>query len=104
MWCKQTFAVIKEETVKNDMVCDNYELANQLARDTYGAEAIAVDSTQYPISIGDKYINGIFYFKDGVTIVPRTNTAEEEAAQAKAQAEQIQANLDYLAMQTNVEV
>ena len=79
MYVKQTFAIIQGETIKNDIVCDNYELANQLARDTYGEDAIAVESTQYPISIGDKYINGLFYYKDSENVVPRQNTGEENA-------------------------
>lgn len=79
MYVKQTFALISDETIKQDIVCDNYELANQLARNMYGPSAIAVDSTQYPISEGDKYIDGYFYFKDGVTRVPRRHTAEENA-------------------------
>lgn len=49
MYVKQTFAIIKDEVIKQDIVCDNYELANQLARKVYGDDAIAVDSTQYPI-------------------------------------------------------
>ncbi len=79
MYIKQTFAIIKDETIKQDIVCDNYELANQLARNVYGEDAIAVESTQYPISEGDKYIDGYFYFKDGVTRIPRQNTSEENA-------------------------
>ena len=79
MYVKQTFAIILGDTIKQDIVCDNYELANQLARSVYGEDAIAVESTQYPISEGDKYIDGYFYFKDGVTRVPRNNTGEENA-------------------------
>lgn len=87
MYVKQTFALIKGETIKQDIVCDNYELANQLARNVYGEGAIAVESTQYPISEGDKYIDGYFYFKDGVTRVPRNNTSDENALLAVRKAE-----------------
>ena len=104
MWCNQIFSQIKHETIKNIIVADNYEIANQLARTIYGEGAIAVDSTQYPVSIGDIYREGIFYFKDGITPVPRTPTADEEAAVAKAKAEKLQANVDYIAMQSNVEL
>lgn len=104
MWCNQIFSQIKEKTIKNIIVADNYEIANQLARDIYGEGAIAVDSTQYPVSIGDIYKDGMFYFKDGVTPVPRNKTGEEEAREAKAIAEQIQANVDYIAMASNVEL
>ena len=90
MYIKQTFAIIKGETIKQDIVCDNYELANQLARNVYGDDAIAVDSTQYPISEGDKYIDGYFYFKDGATRVPRNNTGEENAILAVQKAENLE--------------
>ena len=90
MYVKQTFALIKDETVKQDIVCDNYELANQLARNVYGEDAIAVESTQYPISEGDKYIDGYFYFKDGVTRVPRNNTSDENASIAVQKANDIE--------------
>lgn len=78
----QVFAQIQGQSIKNIMVCDNYELANQLTRSIYGDDAFAVECTQYPVSIGDKFIDGTFYFKDGVTPVPRRNTAEEDAQQA----------------------
>lgn len=90
MYVKQTFAIIQGETIKQDIVCDNYELANQLARNVYGEDAIAVDSTQYPISEGDKYIDGHFYFKDGVTRIPRNNTGEENALLAVQKAENLE--------------
>ena len=57
----QVFAIVHEETVQNIIVCDNYELANQIARGTYGNEAIAVDCLQYPCFIGCKYKEGKFY-------------------------------------------
>lgn len=78
MYIKQTFALIQGEIIKQDIVCDNYEVANQLARSVYGEDAIAVDSTQYPVSEGDYYINGNFYFKDKKTLVPREDTQEEQ--------------------------
>lgn len=93
MYIKQTFALISGETVKQDIVCDNYELANQLARNVYGPDAIAVDSTQYPISEGDKYIDGYFYFKDGITLVPRNNTAEENAILANTRVTDLEADI-----------
>lgn len=71
MYIKQTFAIIHDEIVKQNIVCDNYELANQLARNVYGDSAIAVDSTQYLVSEGDYYIDGNFYFKDKKTLVTR---------------------------------
>ena len=87
MYCKQTFAIIKDETVKNDMVCSNYETANQLARQLYGSDAFAVDSTQYPVSEGDYYKDGVFYFKDGETVIPRNPTSEEQVLELQKQNE-----------------
>ena len=58
----QVYAMIDDQgNVLNVAVCDNYELANQLAREVYGKDAIAVDCLQYPCGIGDKYINNRFY-------------------------------------------
>lgn len=79
MYVKQTFAIIRGETVKNDIVCDNYELADQLARSIYGEDAFAVESTQYPISVGDSYRDGVFYYKNSDNEVPRQNNGEENA-------------------------
>lgn len=78
MYIKQTFALIKGEVIKQDIVCDNYEMANQLARRVYGEDAIAVDSTQYPVSEGDYYIDGNFYFKDKKTLAPLEKTLQEQ--------------------------
>lgn len=74
----QVFAQINNSEIKNIIVCGNYDVANTLARSIYGPNAIAVECTQYPVSIGDKYIDNTFYFKDGITQVPRQNTAEED--------------------------
>ena len=58
----QVYAMIDGQgNVLNVAVCDNYELANQLAREVYGEDAIAVDCLQYPCGIGDKYIDNRFY-------------------------------------------
>lgn len=104
MWCNQIFSQIKDDTIKNIIVADNYEMANYLAREIYGEGAFAVESTQYPTSIGDKYIGGVFYFKDGETRIPRTNTAEEDVQIALQKAEKLQANLDYIAMESAIEL
>lgn len=57
----QVYALIYNEKVENVCVCDNYEMANYIARATYGNEAFAVDCLQYPCAIGDFYKEGIFY-------------------------------------------
>ena len=73
----QVYAIIFEEIVQNIIVCDNYELANQIARGTYGDSAIAVDCLQYPCMIGGTYKDGKFYDLEGneVAYVP---TQEEQ--------------------------
>ena len=57
----QVYALIYNEKVENVCVCDNYEMANYIARATYGNEAFAVDCLQYPCTIGDTYKEGVFY-------------------------------------------
>ncbi len=83
----QVFAEIYEDTVQNVMVCDNYELANYIARCTYGKEAFAVDCLQYPCSIGDKYRDGRFWHIDEEgkeTEIAYVPTAEQEVQLLKA--------------------
>lgn len=77
MWCNQIFSLISEERIKNIIVCDNYEIANQIARLHYGNEAMAVDTTHYPVSIGNKYIDETFINDDGI-IIERNPTEQEE--------------------------
>ncbi|MDF2586631.1 MAG: hypothetical protein K0S41_472 [Anaerocolumna sp.] len=79
----QVFAQIVDTEIRNIIVADNYELANQLSRMIYGDTGSALECTQYPVSIGDKCIDRVFYFKDGLTPVPRKNTAEEDSLVAK---------------------
>lgn len=55
------FALIYENKVKNIFICENYELANQLARASFGDKAFAVESTRYATNIGDNHENGVFY-------------------------------------------
>ncbi len=80
----QVFAMINKVTIGNIVVADNYELANQLAKGLFGKDAFAQECTMYPVSIGDKFVDGHFMFKDGVTPVPRMNTAEQDAQEAQA--------------------
>ena len=88
----QVFAEISNETVQNVMVCDNYELANYIARCTYGDEAFAVDCLQYPCGIGDKYRDGKFYRvdKDGTeTEIEYVPTQEQQVAVLQNENEQL---------------
>ena len=55
------YALIYENEVKNVFLCENYELANVLAKASFGNDAFAIESTRYIIQMGDKYKNGIFY-------------------------------------------
>lgn len=83
MWCNQIFSLINNNKIQNTIVCDNYETANQIARITYGDNAIAIDTTLYPVSIGDDYIDGVFY-RDG-EIINRNLTEEERIAELNEQ-------------------
>ena len=80
----QVYALISEEKVQNVCVCDNYEMANYIARSSYGNEAFAVDCLQYPCAIGDSYRAGTFYRKDSVTgvetAISYVPTEEEQLA------------------------
>lgn len=97
MWCNQIFSLINDETVMNVIVCDNYEVANQFARNLYGDKAYAVDTTQYPLGIGYKHIEGKFFTPDGEEVL-RNLTADEEANLALNKANDIEAH------QTEVEL
>ncbi|SHO53712.1 hypothetical protein [Anaerocolumna xylanovorans] len=94
MWCNQIFSLIKDKEIQNIIVCDNYEVASQIARFQYGDDAIAIDTTQYPLGVGCKYIDGLFYEEDGVAIINRTLTADEEAAIAKKKVEALDAQIN----------
>ena len=63
----QVYALIFEEKVHNICVCDDYEMANYIARASYGNSAFAVDCLQYPCTIGDSYRNNTFYHVDEET-------------------------------------
>lgn len=74
------FALIYENEVKNRFECENYELANVLARASFGDDAYATDTTNYCSKIGDRYENGIFYhvLKDGTKDKAEYIPAESE--------------------------
>ena len=64
MVAQQVFAIVSDGIIRNTIVCDNYQLANDLAKGGYGNEAFAVDCLQYPCQINDKipsiYLSLIF--------------------------------------------
>lgn len=70
MYCNQIFSLIADNEIKNLVVCSNYDVASKLAKSSYGESAIAVDTTDYPVNIGDAYVNGTFY-RNAVAI-PKT--------------------------------
>ena len=63
----QVYAHISEGVVQNVIVCDNYDMANWLARQVYGDDAFALDCLQYPCAAGDIYRDGRLYRKDPET-------------------------------------
>ena len=97
----QVFAQIHNNKVKNVIVCDNYELANWLARATYGPEAVAVDCLQYPCGPGDNYRDGVFYkvLEDGteqeINYVPTQEQQVQQLHMEAAQTAEYQMDMDY---------
>lgn len=79
MWCNQIFSIINEGIIQNIIVCDNYEIANQIAKINYGDDAYAVDTTHYLVYLGCKHIDGIFYDENDNTI--KKNPTEQEKIQ-----------------------
>ena len=92
MWCNQIFSLINENKIQNIIVCDNYEVASQIARITYGENSLAVDTTLYPVSIGDDYIDGIFYHEN--TVVNRNLTEEERVTNLETQQTESEIDVD----------
>ena len=67
------YAIILNEEIINLIVAENIFQATECAK-TYDSErAIAVECGDYKCSIGDCYIDGIFYFKDRETLIPNTS-------------------------------
>ncbi|MDF2841763.1 MAG: hypothetical protein K0R00_189 [Herbinix sp.] len=107
MWVNQIFSLITpvsetDNVVQNIIVCDNYEVANQIAKFNYGEFAFAVDTTQYPLSIGNIYRGGVFYIasytdEQGVLheeeLVPRTPTVDEKVVLLEAKNIELNAQL-----------
>lgn len=90
----QIFAQIYDETIQNIIVCDNYELANYLARAVYGDAAFAIDCLQYPCQMGDKYIEGTFYHIDPETkeqtVIQYVPTQEQQVQQLQFEKSQLE--------------
>lgn len=82
MIAHEIFALIYNEKVMN-VVVGEYGSCNDVAKGTYGIDAFAVECTQYGCSIGDKFIDGTFYYADG-TAIQYLPTQEQEVTQLKA--------------------
>lgn len=106
-----TYACIRDTKIQQ-LICvdtgDNY-IAQQLCRASWGENSIAIEVSQYDVTQGDYYVDGVFYKadKDDPTkpgkVVTRTNTPDEDAYEAnvKATAAQLAAadnsvNIEYL--------
>jgi hypothetical protein len=99
MVVQRVFAHIANGIVKNIIVADSYELANMLARFTYGDEAIAVEVTNIPAGKGDKYYEGYFtrINEDG------TETKLDPVPSAEKQISELERKMKYMMMMNNLE-
>lgn len=92
MWCNQIFSLLSKQDnnykIENIIVADNYEIASQLARLQYGESAIAVDTTRYPLKIGDIYEDGIFYSAETGNEVNANPTEQEAIKELKKENEE----------------
>ena len=78
MYYQRIFAEIDEEgIVRNRIVCNDYSVANDIVRATYGEKAIAVECNRFAVEDGDLYIDGRFYKSDGETLVDYLPDVEE---------------------------
>ena len=80
MIAHEVFAMIYDRTIQN-VVVGHHEETNWVARCVYGDDAFAVDCTQYPCEIGDKYIDGVFYKADGITPIEYIPPHEQQVKQ-----------------------
>lgn len=86
------YALIYENEIKNIFICENYELANVLARASFGDNAFSIEVSRYIVGIGDKYENGIFYHtldNGDIKEAEYIPTNDEEIKQLKYQIEKI---------------
>nr|DAL84458.1 MAG TPA: hypothetical protein [Caudoviricetes sp.] len=97
---QRVFAQIQDSIIKNVIVADDYELANMLARMTYGNDAIAVEITDIPARIGDKYYEGNFWRVNE----DKTETRIEAKPSAEAELEALRAQVLYMSMLQEVNV
>lgn len=89
---QRTWAFILNEEVRNIIVCDNYPLADSLAKNILGNDSFAVEVTQIQTGIGHSYINGVFKDLNGNVIDPLPTT-EQEVTVLKAENEDLKLQL-----------
>lgn len=69
--------------VQNRIVCDDYEMANYLAKCTYGENAQSVQINNWAVTEGDVYKDNVFYAPDGQTKREYIPDVEEEVQTIK---------------------
>ena len=78
MLAQRVFALINNEQIENLIVCDTYPVAADLAEASLGKGAVAVDVSNFPVRIGDRYIEGLFYEKNSNELINPLPTEKEE--------------------------
>ena len=90
----RTFAFVKDDLVRDISVFapdGAYTAANDRAKTFHGSRAFAVDVTQIPVAIGDRYIAGRFYRnEEEIKSLP---TDEQEIAEIKSESESLSTDL-----------
>lgn len=100
MLAHKIFALISEQVVKNTIICEQYHVADGLAKNIYSNEAFAVEVSQIPVAIGFTYVDGVFKDSNGMVInalptsLERLNEIQSENEALKAS----QASQDELIM------
>ncbi len=73
------YALIKDGVVTNVIMADSYPTAGMIG-EAHGADEV-VEVSQFAVSIGDQYIDGVFYHEGNE--VERQLTLEEENERLK---------------------
>lgn len=82
--------------VQNVAMFENYEIANQITRISYGDSAVAV-AYNYGVSMGDKLVDGVLYnvLEDGsMELAPYIPNDEDNINAIKATTEKQQESID----------
>lgn len=100
MYQTTTFAIIVDGVVVNNIVVENQEKADKL-KGIYGENAIAVESTLYPVGIGYNYQDGKFIDVNG-NQVQRQATAQEMVKEAETINQKAKADMEYLSVMQDI--